>query len=66
MKLPTDRHLCTVKVGEKGQIVIPKQMRDMFDINAGDMVLLLADKDRGIAIVNDNAFLDQLWQGEKK
>ena len=62
----TKRVFGTAKVGDRGQIVIPKQMRDMFDINPGDMVLLLADKERGIAIVNDNAFLDQLWQGEKK
>ncbi len=66
MKLPTDKHLCTVKIGEKGQIVIPKQMREMFDINPGDMVLLLADKDRGIAIVNDNIHLGDFFKGGKK
>jgi AbrB family looped-hinge helix DNA binding protein len=41
-----------VKVGEKGQIVIPKEMRDLLGIASGDMLLILADKDRGIAIPN--------------
>jgi len=40
----------TVKVGEKGQIVIPKEMRELFGIQNGDMLLILADKARGIAI----------------
>ena len=39
------------KVGEKGQIVIPKAARDMFNINPGDSVIVLCDKKRGIAIV---------------
>ena len=39
-----------VKVGEKGQIVIPKEMRDLMGIESGDMLLILADVDRGIAI----------------
>ena len=39
------------KVGEKGQIVIPKEIRDMFNINPGDSVIVLCDKDKGIAIV---------------
>ena len=63
MKLPPDRHLCTVKIGEKGQIVIPKQMRDMFDIQSGDTLLLLADKERGIAIVNDASCLAWIMNG---
>ncbi|MBR5900572.1 MAG: AbrB/MazE/SpoVT family DNA-binding domain-containing protein [Clostridia bacterium] len=39
------------KVGEKGQIVIPKDARTMFEINPGDSVILLCDKEKGIAIV---------------
>ena len=39
------------KVGEKGQIVIPKEIRNMFDINAGDSLIVLCDKEKGIAIV---------------
>ncbi|MBE5877659.1 MAG: AbrB/MazE/SpoVT family DNA-binding domain-containing protein [Lachnospiraceae bacterium] len=40
----------TVKIGEKGQFVIPKEARDMFDIHPGDTILVLGDSERGIAI----------------
>ena len=39
------------KVGEKGQIVIPKEARDMFGIKSGDCVVVLCDKKKGMAIV---------------
>ena len=39
------------KVGEKGQIVIPKEIRNMFDINPGDSVIVLCDKEKGIALL---------------
>jgi AbrB family looped-hinge helix DNA binding protein len=39
-----------VKVGAKGQIVIPKEMRDLMGIASGDTLLIMADEDRGIAI----------------
>lgn len=58
MKLPTDKFMSSVKVGEKGQIVIPKEVREMFNIEPGDMLLLLADKERGIAIVDNAGLLD--------
>lgn len=44
------RNAWTIKVGEKGQFVIPKEARDMFGIKPGDTLLVMADKDRGIAI----------------
>ncbi len=50
------RFMSSVKVGAKGQIVIPKEVRDMFDINSGDTLLLLADKDKGIAIQKYDVF----------
>ena len=39
------------KVGEKGQIVIPKEAREMFNINPGDSLVILCDKKKGMAIV---------------
>lgn len=39
------------KVGEKGQIVIPKEARDMFGIAPGDSIVVLCDKNKGIALV---------------
>ena len=42
------------KVGEKGQIVIPKEARDMFDIKPGDSLIILCDKDQGMAIVKSD------------
>ena len=41
----------TVKVGEKGQIVIPKEARQIFDIKAGDTLLVLGDEEQGLAVV---------------
>ena len=50
MKENQGNHLWTVTVGSKGQIVIPKQAREIFDINPGDNLIILADIERGIAI----------------
>ena len=50
MKVPKGKLAASAKVGEKGQIVIPKEMRDMFSIRPGDTIILLADDKRGIAI----------------
>ncbi len=44
------------KVGERGQIVIPKDARDMFNIKAGDSLILLGDKKKGMALVKAEVF----------
>ncbi len=47
----------TAKIGDKGQLVIPKEAREEFGIHPGDTVLLLGDLERGIAIVNNDDML---------
>lgn len=48
-----------VKVGERGQIVIPKQARDMYQIHAGDKLVVLGeDVTKGIAILKTDSFLE--------
>ncbi len=55
MALPKGKYIFgTVKVGERGQIVIPKEARDKFDINPGDTLLVLGDEQKGIAISKSN------------
>ncbi len=56
MKQPKDKLAASAKVGEKGQIVIPKQARERFGIQPGDTLVLLGDIKRGIAIPPKEAF----------
>ena len=55
-----DKFVGIAKVGEKGQIVIPKEARDMFDINPGDTVVVLCDKKKGMAIVKSEVLEDTM------
>ena len=51
MKIPEGHYIFgTVKVGKRGQIVIPKEARDVFDIQAGDTLIVLGDEKWGIAV----------------
>lgn len=56
MKKPEGKFAWTVKVGEKGQFVIPKEARDVFDIKPGDTLIVLGDVKKGIAIPPKNIF----------
>ena len=58
MNGPEGKYAWTATVGEKGQIVIPKQARDIFGIKPGDTLLLLGDETRGIAIPPKGAFAE--------
>ena len=50
MKKPKGKNAWSVKIGEKGQFVIPKEARDMLGIKPGDTILVLGDEEKGIAI----------------
>ena len=47
-----------VKIGDKGQIVIPKEAREVFGLKPGDSLLVLGDITKGIALVKTNVFDD--------
>ena len=50
MQFSKGKHAWMVKIGEKGQFVIPKEARDQFGLQPGQTVLVLADDEKGIAI----------------
>ena len=56
MSTPKGKYAWTATVGEKGQIVIPKQAREIFGIRPGDTLILLGDEKRGIAIPPKQSF----------
>lgn len=56
MNGPKGKYAWMVTVGEKGQFVIPKQARELFDIHPGDHLILLGDVERGIAIPPKSSF----------
>ena len=49
MEFPQGKHAWMIKVGEKGQFVIPKEAREMFGFQPGQTILVLADEKRGLA-----------------
>ena len=51
-----ERFIVSVKVGPKGQITIPVEARKMFDINEGDTLMIMGDKQRGIALLKADLF----------
>ena len=58
---PKGKHIFgMVKVGEKGQIVIPAKARKIFDIKPGDNLIVLGDEGQGIALIKEKGLLDLL------
>ena len=60
-----ERFIVSVKVGPKGQITIPKEARQMFDIKEGDTLMVMGDRERGIALLKADLFYS-LMGGDKK
>ena len=60
-----DKFIVSVKVGPKGQITIPKEARDMFDIKEGETLFVLGDKQRGIAILKADSIYDVMENNKK-
>ena len=56
MNGPEGKYAWTVTVGTKGQIVIPKEAREIFGIEPGDNLILLGDVKQGIAIPPKSSF----------
>ena len=58
---PKGKHMFgMVKVGDKGQIVIPAKARKVFDIKPGDSLIVLGDEEQGIAIIKEKALMKML------
>lgn len=51
METVNGKYAWMVKIGEKGQFVIPKEARDLFDLQPGSSILVLGDDKRGLAIL---------------
>ncbi|NLX82633.1 MAG: AbrB/MazE/SpoVT family DNA-binding domain-containing protein [Clostridiales bacterium] len=67
MNTPEGKYAWTVKVGEKGQFVIPKEARDVFNIRPGDTLIVLGDINQGIAIPPKTMFanlFDTIFSGK--
>uniref|UniRef100_UPI003FEE8B5B helix-turn-helix domain-containing protein n=1 Tax=Roseburia sp. TaxID=2049040 RepID=UPI003FEE8B5B len=58
---PKGKHMFgVVKVGDKGQIVIPARARKIFDIQPGDNLIVLGDEGQGIAIIKEKGLMNLL------
>lgn len=58
---PRGKHMFgLVKVGDKGQIVIPAKARKIFDIKAGDNLIVLGDESQGLALMKEEGIMQLL------
>ena len=67
--IPKGKGAWTATVGTKGQIVIPKEARDMFGIKPGDTLVILGDPERGLAIPPKEQFegwISKVFDGGKR
>lgn len=63
---PKGKHVFgVVKVGDKGQIVIPGKARKVFDIQPGDHLVVLGDEAQGIALIKEKGLLDMMREIRK-
>ena len=62
MNIHDGKYAWMVKIGEKGQFVIPKEAREIFSLHPGDEILVLGDEDRGIAILPKEKQQDAIKQ----
>ncbi|MCQ2545497.1 MAG: helix-turn-helix domain-containing protein [Clostridia bacterium] len=64
---PKGKHIFgMVKVGDKGQIVIPSKARKIFEIQPGDNLVVLGDEGQGIAIIKEKGLLNLLNNARKR
>ncbi len=64
---PRGKHIFgLVKVGEKGQIVIPAKARKIFDIAPGDNLIVLGDEGQGIALIKEKGLLGLINSAKTK
>ena len=70
MRGPDGTHIIgTVKVGERGKIVIPKEAREVFGIRPGDELMLVGDEHTGIAVITSDqlsAFFTGIMEREQE
>lgn len=58
---PKGKHIFgCVTLSERGQIVIPKEARDLFSLSAGDRLVLLGDENQGLALVKETNFMENM------
>jgi len=68
-KQSSQRVFGTAKVGDRGQIVIPKEARDLFHIQPGDTLLILGEENKGLIVSRPELLsdlADQIFDSRKK
>lgn len=64
----TRRAFGTAKVGDRGQIVIPKEARELFNIRPGDTLLIIGEENKGLIVSRPELLRDiaeEIFEGKK-